>query len=68
MVYVNLKVKADSHKSTQSISLSVDLVDSGVRTHSVLQTDRSSLCPQFELTGSHMSRVYTGKKPNNKTK
>lgn len=27
VVYVNLNMKSDSHKSTQSISLSVDLAD-----------------------------------------
>lgn len=42
MVYVNLNVKADSHKSTQSTSLSVDLADSG-GTHTQCFTGRYEL-------------------------
>lgn len=64
MVYVSLNVKAGSCKSTQSISLPVDLVDS---THGVLQAGVSSLCPLFELTGSHMSVVFMEEKSNPRT-
>lgn len=62
MVYMNLHVKADSYKTAQSISLSVDLVGSGGK-HTRCFAGRNELSlHQFEFTVSHM--VYMEKNPS----